>query len=171
MNEEKKEKIKKVVNKKNGKINEEIEKLTNEKKELSDKILRLNAEMQNMIRRFNEEKVNLYKYDGEKVIKELLPIIDNFERAISLDDDNLSDELSKFLAGFKMIYTGLIGTLKNMGVSEIDAQGKIFDPTCMEAIMTGNVMEEEQNVVLEVLQKGYKNNDKVIRVAMVKVKE
>ena len=148
-----------------------IETLTKEKSDLTDKVLRLTAEMQNMNKRFEQEKMNIYKYDGEALIKKLLPIIDNFERAINMDDDNLTDEVSKFLSGFKMIYSGLISELKNMGVSEIDALGKPFDPTCMEAIMTGNVMEEEQGVVLDVMQKGYMYNDKVIRVAMVKVNE
>jgi len=164
------EKVKKVVKKAN-KANLEIEKLILEKAELSDKVLRLTAEMQNMSRRFEQEKTNIFKYDGEKLIKELLPIVDNFERAIRLDDDNLSDELSKFLTGFKMIYTSLVSTLKAVGVSEIEALGKEFDPNKMEAIMTTNIMEEEQNVVVEVMQKGYMYNDKVIRVAMVKVNE
>ena len=140
-------------------------------KSLQEKILRLNAEMQNMNRRFNEEKANIYKYDGEKLIKELLPIIDNFERAIKLDDDNLTDELSKFLSGFKMIYASLVSTLNAIGVKEIECIGKPFDPNKMEAIMTTNIMEEEENVVVEVMQKGYTYNDKVIRVAMVKVNE
>lgn len=140
-------------------------------KNLQEKILRLNAEMQNMNRRFNEEKASIYKYDGEKLIKELLPIIDNFERAIKLDDDNLTDELSKFLSGFKMIYTSLVSTLNAVGVKEIECTGKPFDPNKMEAIMTTNIMEEEENVVVEVMQKGYTYNDKVIRVAMVKVNE
>ena len=170
MNEEIKEKAKKVV-KKAKKVNPEIEKLCKEKTELTDKVLRLTAEMQNMNRRFNEEKANIYKYDGEKLVKELLPILDNFERAISLDTTNLSDELSKFLTGFKMIYTSLLGLLNNMGVHEIEALGKPFDPNTMEAIMTANILEEEQNVVVDVMQKGYMYNDKVIRVAMVKVNE
>lgn len=170
MNEEIKEKAKKVV-KKAKKVNPEIEKLCKEKAELTDKVLRLTAEMQNMNRRFNEEKANIYKYDGEKLVKELLPILDNFERAISLDTTNLSDELSKFLTGFKMIYTSLLGLLNNMGVHEIEALGKQFDPNTMEAIMTANILEEEQNVVVDVMQKGYMYNDKVIRVAMVKVNE
>lgn len=164
------EKVKKVVKKAN-KANLEIEKLILEKAELSDKVLRLTAEMQNMNRRHEQEKSNLYKYDGERLIKQLLPIVDNFERAIRLDDDNLTDELSKFLTGFKMIYTSMVGALKEMGVTEIEALGKEFDPTKMEAIMTTNILEEEQNVVVEVMQKGYMYNDKVIRVAMVKVNE
>jgi molecular chaperone GrpE len=170
VNEEHVKKAKKVV-KKAKKTNPEIEKLNKEKAELMDKVLRLTAEMQNMNRRFNEEKANIYKYDGEKLIKELLPILDNFERAIALDDDNLTDELSKFLAGFKMIYTSLLSLLNNMGVHEIEALGKEFDPNTMEAIMTTNIIEEEQNVVVDVMQKGYMYNDKVIRTAMVKVNE
>ncbi len=154
------------------KFAEDNKKLIEEKNALSDKILRLNAEMQNMNRRFNEEKANIYKYDGEKLIKEILPIIDNFERAISLDDDDdLTDDLSKFLSGFKMIYTSLLSTLNVIGVKEIDAMGKQFDPNTMEAIMTSNIIEEEPGIVVEVMQKGYTYNDKVIRVAMVKVNE
>ena len=170
MTEEHVKKAKKVV-KKAKKSNPEIEKLNKEKAELMDKVLRLTAEMQNMNRRFNEEKANIYKYDGENLIKQLLPIMDNFERAIALDDDNLTDELSKFLAGFKMIYTSLLSLLNNIGVHEIEALGKEFDPNTMEAIMTTNIMEEEQNVVVDVMQKGYMYNDKVIRTAMVKVNE
>ena len=173
MNENKNEKIKKVIKKVKPEKpdNALIDKLQKENKELTEKVLRLNAEMQNMNRRFAEEKADIFKHDGEKLVKELLPIIDNFERAINLDDENLTDELSKFLSGFKMIYTQVLSTLKNMGVEEIDAYGKEFDPTCMEAIMTTSIMEEEQNVVVEVLQKGYIYNGKVVRVAMVKVNE
>lgn len=170
MNEKATEKVKKVV-KKNKKSNQELERLTKENLEYKDKVLRLSAEMQNMVKRFNEEKANIYKYDGEKLIKDLLPILDNFERAITLDDENLNDELSKFLTGFKMIYTSLLSLLNSIGVEEINALGQQFDPTRMEAIMTANIIEEEQNVVLEVMQKGYTYNGKVIRVAMVKVNE
>ena len=162
--------IKKVLSRKSSK-NEELEKLQKQNAELTDKVLRLSAEMQNMSRRHEQEKANIYKYDGEKLIKEILPIIDNFERAIALDDEDLTDDLSKFLSGFKMIYTSLLSTLQGIGVTEIEALGKPFDPTKMEAIMTANIMEEEQGVVLEVMQKGYMYNDKVIRVAMVKVNE
>lgn len=153
------------------KKNNEVEKLTLEKAELNDKVLRLTAEMQNMSKRFDTEKMNLLKYDGEDLIKEILPIIDNFERAISLDDANLKDDLSKFLEGFKMIYTSLKNALLKIGVKEIDALDKDFDPSCMEAIMTLKVDGKDAGKVIEVLQKGYTYNDKVIRVAMVKVSE
>ena len=172
LHEEKLNKNKKIeeISKKDS-FETECKNLLEINKSLQEKILRLNAEMQNMNRRFNEEKASIYKYDGEKLIKELLPIIDNFERAIKLDDDNLTDELSKFLSGFKMIYASLVSTLNAIGVKEIECIGKPFDPNKMEAIMTTNIMEEEENVVVEVMQKGYTYNDKVIRVAMVKVNE
>ena len=70
-----------------------------------------------------------------------------------------------------MIYTSLLSTLNAIGVKEIEAMGKQFDPKTMEAIMTTSIMEEEEGVVVEVMQKGYIYNDKVIRVAMVKVNE
>lgn len=168
--EQEKPKKKKIISK-SGKNNEEIQKLTDEKNLLNEKILRLSAEMQNMTRHFNEEKMNLLRYDGETVVKGLLPILDNFERAIKLDDNNLTDELSKFLSGFKMIYANMLSFLQSVGLKEIEALGKEFDPMNMEAIMTDSIMEEEQNIVLEVMQKGYTYKDKVIRVAMVKVNQ
>lgn len=165
------EKVKKEANKKPKKKNVELEKLINENKDLNEKVLRLNAELQNMNKRFSEEKANILKYDGEALIKDLLPVVDNFERAISLDDNDLTDELSKFLAGFKMIYTSLLDTLKNLGVKEIEAKGKEFDHNLMDAILTDHEEGIDPGIVLEVMQKGYMYNDKVIRHAMVKVNE
>ena len=156
---------------KKKKDNKETEKLKEQNKELSEKVLRVTAEMQNMRRRYDEEISKIYKYDGEDLVKKLLPILDNFERAISLDDNNLEDEQSKFLEGFKMIYASLINILKEKGIVEIECLGREFDPNFMDAILTDSIIEEEPNVVLDVLQKGYKYNDKVIRPAMVKVNE
>jgi len=156
---------------KKKKDNKELEKLKEQNKELSEKVLRVTAEMQNMRRRYDEEISKIYKYDGEDLAKKLLPIIDNFERAIKLDDSNLQDEQRKFLEGFKMIYASLIKILKEKGIVEIECLGKQFDPNFMDAILTDSIIEEEQNVVLDVLQKGYMYNDKVIRPAMVKVNE
>ena len=139
--------------------------------ELTDQYRRTLAEFDNYRKRTDKEKSAMYEIGAKDVIEKILPVIDNFERAISLDDDNLTDELSKFLSGFKMIYTSLLSTLNAIGVKEIEAMGKQFDPKTMEAIMTTSIMEEEEGVVVEVMQKGYTYNDKVIRVAMVKVNE
>ena len=152
-------------------ISPEVEAALSENEKLKETVLRLNAEMQNMNRHFNEEKEKLCKYDGESLVKELLPVIDNFERAIKLDDNNLTDELSKFLEGFKMIYTSLLNTLNAIGVSEIDALGKEFDENYMDAILTDKDPKQKANIVLDVMQKGYIYKDKVIRPAMVKVNQ
>lgn len=167
---EAKDKIKS-AKRKDNKNNEKIEKLQEENKTLNEKILRITAEMQNMRRRYEDEISNICKYDGEELIVKILGIVDNFERAIKLDDRDLTDELSKFLSGFKMIYTNLLNILNSMDVKEIDCNGLEFDPNKMEAVLTEKDENLPANVVLEVLQKGYTYKEKVIRVAMVKVNE
>jgi len=147
----------------------EKKKLQEENAMLKDKYLRVNAEMQNMRRRMEEEKANLLKYEGEDFIKKLLPVVDNFERAISMDDTNLEDEVSKFLSGFKMIYGNLSNTLKDNEVEAMDIINKPFDPNMMEAVLAEEVEGIEPNMVVDVLQKGYTYKGKVIRHAMVKV--
>ena len=147
----------------------EKKKLQEEVAMLKDKYLRTNAEMQNMKRRMEEERANLLKYDGEELIKKLLPVVDNFERAISMDDANLEDELSKFLNGFKMIYGNLNDTLQGYEVIAMDILGKPFDPNTMNAVLVEEVEGVEPNMVIDVLQKGYTYKGKVIRYAMVKV--
>ena len=120
-----------------------------------------------MRRRYEEEKSSMAKYEGSELIKNLLPILDNFERAIAMD----ATENEKYLEGFKMIYANMITTLKNIGVEEIDCLHKPFDPKFMEAVLTEEIIEEEQGIVLDVLQKGYMYKDKLLRPAMVKVNE
>lgn len=140
-------------------------------KELEDELLRSKAEFINYRKRLEDEQSRLLKFCNEDLIKETLPILDNFERAISMDDTNLEDEVSKFLSGFKMIYCNFVNILKNYGVVEIDGNNKPFDPVYHEAIMTEKREGVEPGMVLDVLQKGYILKGKVIRPAMVKVSE
>ena len=152
-------------------IDLEKQKLIEDNAALNDKILRLSAEMQNMKRRYDEQISNILKFDGQEIITALLPTLDNFERAISMDDENLNDEFSKFLSGFKLTYANMKNVLDNKGVKEIECLNKEFDHNCMEAVLTDKVDGIEPNMVIEVLQKGYTYNGKVIRYAMVKVSE
>ena len=149
----------------------EIEKLKLALNMSNDKALRANAEMMNFKRRKEEETSNMLKYANEDVLKSLLPVVDNFERGIKLDDNDLSDEVSKFLSGFKMIYSNLIGVLNKNEVKEIEADGVEFDPTIHQAVLMEHDDAKPSGVVLEVLQKGYMYKDKCIRPAMVKVNE
>ena len=157
---EKKQNTKKIPKKK-----EESNKLKEENALLNDKILRLSAEMQNMKKHYAMELENILKYQGEDIIKKILPVLDNFDRAIEMDSS--IDE--KYLEGFKLIYANLVNILKELGVTEIECLGKVFDPNTMEAVLTEEVIEEEPDVVLVVLQKGYMYKDKLLRPAMVKV--
>ena len=140
-------------------------------KELEDELLRSKAEFINYRKRLEDEQARLLKFCNEDLIKETLPILDNFERAIGMDDTNLDDEVSKFLSGFKMIYCNFVNILKNYGVVEIDGNNKPFDPVYHEAIMTEKRDGVASGMVLDVLQKGYILKGKVIRPAMVKVSE
>ena len=136
---------------------------------LQDSLLRNQAELQNYKRRKDEEMEKILKYKNEDFIKEMLSVVDNFERAISMDDSDLSDEVSKFLAGFKLIYTNMITILNKFDVKEIDAEGVTFDPDYHHAVLTDHDDSKPAGVVLEVLQKGFLYKDRVIRPAMVKV--
>lgn len=158
-------------NKKCEELKNEIEKLKLALNASNDKAVRAQAEMLNFKRRKEEETSNLLKYANEDVMKSLLPIVDNFERAIKLDDNDLSDELSKFLSGFKMIYTSVIDILNKFEVKEIVAEGVEFDPRIHQAVLMEHDETKPHNVVIEVLQKGYTYKDRVIRPAMVKVNE
>ena len=140
-------------------------------KELENELLKSKADFINYRKRLEDEHAKFVKYCNEDLIKQLLPTLDNFERAINMDDTNLTDEVSKFLSGFKMIYCNFVNILKSSGVVEIDGNNKPFNPTYHEAIMTEKQDGVEPGMVLDVLQKGYILNGKVIRPAMVKVSE
>ena len=128
------------------------------------------AEMINYRKRKDEDVSRMLKYKDEDLILEFLPIIDNFESAIKMDDDNLDDEVSKFLSGFKMIYGNLISILEKFDVKVIDGAKKPFDPSFHQAVMTESC-DMEPGMVIEVLRKGYMLKDKVLRPAMVIINE
>jgi molecular chaperone GrpE len=151
--------------------NKEVIELKEKIKELENKILYKDAELINYRKRKDDEVSSMLKYANSDLILELLPIVDDFERAITLDNEVLDDELSKFLSGFKMIYTRLIKILNDLEVKEIDALNKEFNPTYHQAVLTSKVEGVEPNKVIEVLQKGYMYKDKIIRPSMVKVSE
>lgn len=154
-----------------NKYKEEIEKIKLELKKKDEEVLIAKADLINYRKRKDEEVTRMLKFCNEDLIKQILPILDNFERAIKLDDDNLNDEVSKFLEGFKMIYCNMQNVMGNFEVKAIDGANKPFDPVYHNAIMVEKKDGVESGMVLEVLQKGYIYKDKVIRPAMVKVSE
>ena len=152
-------------------IDDERELLSKRIKELEESLLRNQAELINYKTRKDEETSRIIKYAEEDVLKGFLPILDNFERAINMDNDNLEDEVSKFLEGFKLMYKQIKELLNKFEVKEIDCLDKEFDPTYHQAVVTGKDESKETGIILEVLQKGYMYKDKVLRTAMVKVNE
>ena len=151
------------------KLKEELASKDKEISELNDKIRYHQAELINYRKRKEEEVTNRLKYANQDLISELILILDNFERAIRLDDNNLTDELSKFLKGFKMMYASFDDVLKKYGLEEIEAEHKEYDPNTMEALMTDSDKNYKDGEVLEVLLKGYRLKDRVIRPASVRV--
>jgi len=137
-----------------------------EDEELNAKYLRLAADFQNYKRRVEKERSDIYAYANEKLVVELLDVIDNFERALEHSGENES-----FAEGMNMIFKQFKGVLEKSGVEEIIATGEPFDPNYHHAVLTGSSAEHESGNVIQVLQKGYLLNKKVIRPSMVKVAE
>ena len=153
------------------KDNETTELLTNRIKELEDSLLRAQAELLNYRKRKDEETARILKYAEEDILKCFLPILDNFERAIMMDDNNFGDETSKFLEGFRLVYNQTKDLLNKFEVKEIDCLNKEFDPATSQAIATEKDETKPSGTVLKVYQKGYLYKDKVLRLAMVIVNE
>ena len=139
--------------------------------DLNEALLRSQAELINYKKRKDEETSRILKYAEKDILEGFLPILDNFERAISMDDNNFGDETSKFLEGFRMVYNQTRALLEKFEVKEIDCLGKEFDPAYEQAVVVEKDETKESGVVLEVLQKGYMYKDRVLRIAMVKVNE
>ncbi|MBO1003470.1 nucleotide exchange factor GrpE [Pseudogracilibacillus auburnensis] len=147
-------------------LQKEMDTLTEEKEQLQDRLLRVQAEFENFKRRTEKEKIAERKYKSQDLANELLPVMDNFERALQSE---ISDENQGFMEGIQMVYNQLEEALKSQGVEKIETENKEFDPNIHHAVMQIEDEAFESNIVVEELQKGYMLKDKVIRPAMVKV--
>jgi len=147
----------------------EIEELKKKNTELEDKVKYTSAELVNYRKRKDEETSNLLKFANQDLIVDLIPILDNFERALKFDEDKLDDNQKKFLQGFKMLFKNYNDVLKKYGVEEIETLDKDFDPMLHEAMMVGKDETKPNERILECLLKGYTLKGKVIRPAKVSV--
>lgn len=146
---------------------EKIKKLEKEVADLKNKYALAYADTENMRKRLQAEADTVKKYRIQSFASEILPTIDNLERAL----DSFQNKEDGFYKGVKMIYDQLIVSLKKEGVEEIDCLDKEFDPNVAQAVMQEKVEGKDSNIVIEVLQKGYKLKDRVLRAAMVKTSE
>jgi molecular chaperone GrpE len=165
--EEKEIKEEHKIKKKDKKFQKEIEELKQQLKDEKEKSLRIQAEMINFRKRKEDEVANMYKYANEDILKSMLGIIDNFERALAMENE----ENKEFLKGFHMIYTSILKIMEENEVKEIEALDIPFDPSVHQAVMTEHVEGKEPGIVIQVLQKGYKYKERVLRPSMVKVSE
>ncbi|MBA4535886.1 nucleotide exchange factor GrpE [Bacillus aquiflavi] len=163
--EEQQQSLEEQLNLANNKINELEQKL----EESENRYLRLQADLENYRRRVKLDLEASEKYRAQSLISDILPVIDNFERALQTKTDN--KEVNSILKGVEMVYKGLLEALKKEGALPIEAVGKDFDPHFHQAVMQVNEENYASNIVVEELQKGYVLKDRVLRPSMVKVNE
>ncbi len=136
------------------KLESQVKDLQQQLDDKDDKYLRAEAEIQNMTTHFKKERAQLLKYDGQDLAKSVLPVLDNLKRALTIEvHDENGQQLKK---GIQMVHDHLISALKDHGITEIDADGKPFDPTLHQAVQTVPVEgDQKAETVVKVLQAGY----------------
>lgn len=137
--------------------------------QMQQQFVRLQADFANYKKRTASEKLQISEVVKMDVIGNVLPVLDNFERALQTPQDGLADDVKSFVDGYRMIYRQLVDVLKKEGVTKIDAVGKPFDPNYHQAVMRVPSDKYDDDVVVEVLQEGYLLGNKTLRPAMVKV--
>lgn len=165
--EETKETSETIENKENTEskdLEEKYEASQKEIEELKDRLVRRQAEFENYKKRTNKEKQDIVTYASEGMIVELLPILDNFERALEVEVDEKSKSLYE---GVEMVYNQLLQKLQNDGLEEIECLNEKFDHNCHHAVVQQDSEDCEPDTVIQVLEKGYKYKDKVVRPSMV----
>jgi len=148
---------------------QEIQLLKGKLEEADNRYLRLQADFDNFRRRTRLDQEANEKYKTQKLITDLLPSLDNFERAMNIEPDN--EQTKSLLQGMDMVYRSLLDALKKEGVEQIESVGKEFDPHQHHAVMQGEDKNYGSNIVTDEFQKGYLLKDRVIRPAMVKVNQ
>ena len=137
--------------------------------DMKQRYMRLQADFANFKKRTAGEKLQISEVVKMEVLQNVLPVVDNFERALQVPQDKMTDDLKSFVDGYEMIYKQLMTVLEKEGVVKIDAVGKPFDPNYHQAVMRVASDEYDNDTVVEVLQEGYLLGDKTLRPAMVKV--
>lgn len=147
----------------------EISALNKKIEELEDQNLRLQAELQNIIRRNKKDRELSTRYRSQDLAKDILPVIDNLERALAAEDSDASEGL---IQGVQMVLDGFKRALEGNGIEVIDAEGQPFDPNFHEAYAQVPAVDgQASGVVAQVYEKGYKLHDRVLRAAKVTVTE
>jgi molecular chaperone GrpE len=147
----------------------ELELLQQQLDEETNRHLRLRADYENFKRRVHLDREAADKYKAQNLLSNLLPVLDNFERAMQVETE--SEESQSLRKGLEMVYKTLIEATEREGLQVIEASDVAFDPNLHQAVMTETDDAKESGMVLQELQKGYKYKDRVLRPTMVKVNE
>lgn len=150
-------------------LQEKVDELQAKLTETEGRTLRLQADFENYKRRVQMDKQAADKYRAQSLVSDILPALDNFERAMQVEATD--EQTQSLLQGMEMVHRQLLEALTKEGVEVIEAVGKQFDPNEHQAIMQVEDSEFESNAVVEEFQKGYKLKDRVIRPSMVKVNQ
>lgn len=152
---------------------EKMEEVITENEKLNDKFSRLAAEFKNYKKRTRKEEQERLKYEGKNILKELLPVFDDIDRAVEHQENSAKKDSEEGSSqdsdngGLQMIHKKLHNVLNNLGVEKYDSVGEEFDPDLHHAIMTKESEEHDSDIVLEEIEKGYMYKDKVLRYARV----
>lgn len=141
----------------------------NEAEEFKEKYYYLAAEMQNMQKRFDREKQNLIKFGNEKILNDMLEVVDNLERTLGFIESDEDEKVKNIVVGIEMIQKMFIETLEKHGLKQIECVGKEFDPNFHEALAQQPAEGKKNMEIILVHQNGYTLNDRVIRAAKVVV--
>lgn len=161
--------LKKKENKEVEKLNEKIAELEKELAKAKNDYYMAYADTQNMRKRLQNDADMIRKYRIQGFAADILPAIDNLERALAVVSEN--EEVKNYMSGINMVYQQIMNALSNEGVSAIEAKDKPFDPKVHQALLTEKVEGVESGIVLEEIQKGYMLKDRVLRATLVKVSE
>lgn len=145
----------------------QLEKALERNRELEDKLLRMAAEQDNFKKRMQRERESALKYAEENILRELLPFLDNLERAVA--QCKCSPDAETLLTGVELTCKGLLGALEKFGVKPLAGEGQTFDPNFHEAVAMEASSDVPENQILQEYQKGYMFKDRLIRAAKVVV--
>lgn len=148
---------------------EEIQQLKQDVQENEEKYLRLYAEFENYKRRIQKENQTMKAYKAQDVLNDILPTIDNIERALQIEGEN--EQFQSLKKGVEMIHESLINALKENGLELIETEGHQFDPNVHQAVVQDDNPDFESGEITQELQKGYKLKERVLRPSMVKVNQ
>jgi molecular chaperone GrpE len=150
-------------------LTDERDKLVKEKQELYDRLLRNQAEFDNARRRAERERSEFVQYAGMEMVREILPVVDDFLRALQSGENLVEGPAKDYIKGIELIYQRLVDRLTRLGLEPIDTSGKLFDPNLHQAVERVETTDAPDQTILSEFQRGYLFKGRLLRPSMVKV--